>query len=100
MVVIRQTCIKGGGAVGGAVGFDDPTGLTGKFTKDLVDVGARRELIATVFPQAMEDVGGDGPSLSLSHLRLLLLLLTPTPPHNLHPPSSSIITTATPTGPC
>lgn len=65
------------GAAGGAVGLDDPAGFTGEVAEDLVDVGAWGEAVTAVLPQSMEDLSGDGSSLSLSHLRLLLVTLAP-----------------------
>lgn len=67
------------GAEGGAIGENNPAGLVGGLAKDLVNVSARRETIATMLPQAMEDVSGDSPSLPLSHLGLLLVALAPLP---------------------
>lgn len=62
------------GAVGGAVGVDDPTGLGGELAEDLVDVGAGGEAVTAVLAEAVEDLGGDGPPLPLSHLGLLSFL--------------------------
>lgn len=42
--------------------------------EDFVNVGASGEVVATMFPETLEDLGGNGPSLSLSHLRLLLFI--------------------------
>lgn len=63
----------GGGAVGGAVGLDNPAGFLGKVAEDFVDVCAGGEAVAAVLAEAVEDVGGDGPPLPLSHLRPLSL---------------------------
>lgn len=68
------------GAVGGAIRFHEPAGLISKMAEDLIDVGARREFVATVFAQTMEDLSGDGPSLPLPHLCLLFLTFTPPTP--------------------
>ena len=65
------------GAEGGAVGLDDPAGFTGEVAEDFVDVGAWGEAVTAVLPQSIEDLSGDGSSLSLSHLRLLLVTLAP-----------------------
>lgn len=78
----RKSRYVGDGAIGGAVGEDDPAGLHGEVTEDLVDVGAWGEWVTTVLAQAMEDVGGDGPSLPLSHLGLLLVTLAPASRHS------------------
>lgn len=67
-------------AVGGAIGFHKPAGLVSKMAEDLIDVGARREFVATMFAQTMEDFGGDGPSLPLPYLCLLFLTLAPPTP--------------------
>lgn len=73
-------------AVGGAVGIDGPTGLAGEVAEDLVNVSTGGEGVAAVLAEAVEDVGGDGPPLPLSHLRLLLLTHAS---HLLSPSSSS-----------
>ncbi len=56
----------GGGAVGGAVGEDDPVGLLGELAEDLIDVSVRREKVAAMLSKAVED-GDDGPPLPLNH---------------------------------
>lgn len=38
------------GAVGGAIGLDDPPSLLGEFMEDLIDVCVRREMIAAMLP--------------------------------------------------
>ena len=60
-------------AVGGAVGVDDPAGLVGEVAEDFINVGARGKRVAAVFTEAVEDIGGDGPPMPLSHLSLLLV---------------------------
>ena len=60
-------------AVGGAVGVDDPAGLAGEVAEDFINVSARGERVAAMLTEAVEDVGGDGPPLPLSHLGFLLI---------------------------
>lgn len=67
----------GGGAVGGAVGVDGPSGFLGEVAEDLIDVGAGGEAVAAVLAEAVEDVGGDGTPLPLSHLRPLSFYSAP-----------------------
>lgn len=71
----RESSYVGDGAIGGAVGVNDPAGFQGEVTEDLIDVGAWGEWVTTVLAEAMEDFGGDAPSLPLSHLRFLFLPL-------------------------
>lgn len=66
----------GGGAVGCAIRLNDPSGFLGKVAEDLVDISTRREAVAAVLTEAMEDLGCDGPPLPLSYLRPLLFNLT------------------------
>ncbi|KAL3522839.1 hypothetical protein ACH5RR_015673 [Cinchona calisaya] len=59
------------GAVGGAVRLNDPTGFLSEVAKDLVDVCTGGEGIAAVLTKAVEDLGSDGPHLSLPHFLVL-----------------------------
>ena len=65
------------GAIGGAIRLDDEASFIGELSENGVDVGAMRETVAAILPDASEDVGGDCPSLPLPHLRLLPLILAP-----------------------
>lgn len=49
-------------------------GFGGKVAEHFVNVNTSGEVVAAVFPETLEDHGGNGPSLSLSHLDLLLFI--------------------------
>lgn len=61
--------------VGGAIGFDDPTGLTRECGEYVVHVRTRRQGEVPVLAETGEHAARDGAAVTLAELGALLLLL-------------------------